>query len=242
MQMQPSAPSPAFVGRWIRRQCWSICFGTAEQSVTAGNFVLILHFHLHRLLSFPLTPTSSSSLLSSFPFVADPRQNFYKTELNKEEMYIRYIHKLYDLHLKAQNYTGTDKAKTPARFPPCCCGSFCLIISFSFCSHEFLSQRYSTIAPDPSCFPRSGPPCRFNVYTFLFVYHRGVVHPAALWWVAGMVGQASARVPQLPHAERVAEERVSAPNNHPEFRQGEGEQTSPNCNKKMWGGKKCASF
>lgn len=40
------------------------------------------------------------------------RQNFYKTELNKEEMYIRYIHKLYDLHLKAQNYTGTDKAKT----------------------------------------------------------------------------------------------------------------------------------
>uniref|UniRef100_A0A8C1SP79 Dedicator of cytokinesis 4 n=1 Tax=Cyprinus carpio TaxID=7962 RepID=A0A8C1SP79_CYPCA len=32
-------------------------------------------------------------------------QNFYKTELNKEEMYIRYIHKLYELHLKAQNYT-----------------------------------------------------------------------------------------------------------------------------------------
>uniref|UniRef100_G3Q563 Dedicator of cytokinesis 4b n=1 Tax=Gasterosteus aculeatus aculeatus TaxID=481459 RepID=G3Q563_GASAC len=31
--------------------------------------------------------------------------NFYKTELNKEEMYIRYIHKLYDLHFKAQNYT-----------------------------------------------------------------------------------------------------------------------------------------
>lgn len=47
-----------------------------------------------------------------------------------------------------------------------------------------------------------------------------------------MVGQASARVPQLPHAERVAEERVSAPNNHPEFRQGEGERTRHNCNKK----------
>ncbi|CAM4734738.1 unnamed protein product [Leuciscus chuanchicus] len=31
--------------------------------------------------------------------------NFYKTELNKEEMYIRYIHKLYELHLKAQNHT-----------------------------------------------------------------------------------------------------------------------------------------
>uniref|UniRef100_A0A672J8T6 Dedicator of cytokinesis 4b n=1 Tax=Salarias fasciatus TaxID=181472 RepID=A0A672J8T6_SALFA len=37
--------------------------------------------------------------------VRSPCQNFYKTELNKEEMYIRYIHKLYDLHLKAQNYT-----------------------------------------------------------------------------------------------------------------------------------------
>lgn len=35
-------------------------------------------------------------------------QNFYKTELNKEEMYIRYIHKLYDLHLKAQNFTGKN--------------------------------------------------------------------------------------------------------------------------------------
>lgn len=38
-------------------------------------------------------------------------QNFYKTELNKEEMYIRYIHKLYDLHLKAQNFTGTNGAQ-----------------------------------------------------------------------------------------------------------------------------------
>lgn len=27
-------------------------------------------------------------------------------------MYIRYIHKLYDLHLKAQNYTGTPKGRT----------------------------------------------------------------------------------------------------------------------------------
>lgn len=43
-------------------------------------------------------------------------QNFYKTELNKEEMYIRYIHKLYDLHLKAQNYTGTLK------------GIYCLVV------------------------------------------------------------------------------------------------------------------
>lgn len=40
------------------------------------------------------------------PCVCSFSQNFYKTELNKEEMYIRYIHKLYDLHLKAQNFTG----------------------------------------------------------------------------------------------------------------------------------------
>ncbi|XP_062572474.1 dedicator of cytokinesis protein 4-like [Saccostrea cucullata] len=30
--------------------------------------------------------------------------NFYKDNTNKEEMYIRYIKKLYDLHLAAQNY------------------------------------------------------------------------------------------------------------------------------------------
>ncbi len=28
-------------------------------------------------------------------------------------MYIRYIHKLYDLHLKAQNYTGTQARREP---------------------------------------------------------------------------------------------------------------------------------
>uniref|UniRef100_A0A8C3LVU7 Dedicator of cytokinesis 3 n=1 Tax=Chrysolophus pictus TaxID=9089 RepID=A0A8C3LVU7_CHRPC len=32
--------------------------------------------------------------------------NFYKSEINKEEMYIRYIHKLCDMHLQAENYTG----------------------------------------------------------------------------------------------------------------------------------------
>uniref|UniRef100_A0A8C7GIT0 Dedicator of cytokinesis 3 n=1 Tax=Oncorhynchus kisutch TaxID=8019 RepID=A0A8C7GIT0_ONCKI len=31
--------------------------------------------------------------------------NFYKSEMNKEEMYIRYIHKLCDLHLQAEDYT-----------------------------------------------------------------------------------------------------------------------------------------
>lgn len=37
-------------------------------------------------------------------------QNFYKSEINKEEMYIRYIHKLCDMHLQAENYTGTKKS------------------------------------------------------------------------------------------------------------------------------------
>uniref|UniRef100_A0A6Q2XH88 Dedicator of cytokinesis 3 n=1 Tax=Esox lucius TaxID=8010 RepID=A0A6Q2XH88_ESOLU len=32
--------------------------------------------------------------------------NFYKSEINKEDMYIRYIHKLCDLHLQAEDYTG----------------------------------------------------------------------------------------------------------------------------------------
>lgn len=52
---------------------------------------------------------------------------------------------------------------------------------------------------------------------------RGVVHPAAVRRVAGVVRQAAQGVPQLPHAERVAKERVSASHHRPEFRQGEGE-------------------
>lgn len=39
-------------------------------------------------------------------------QNFYKSEINKEEMYIRYIHKLCDMHLQAENYTGTVHTHT----------------------------------------------------------------------------------------------------------------------------------
>lgn len=39
-------------------------------------------------------------------------QNFYKSEINKEEMYIRYIHKLCDMHLQAENYTGRRNRKS----------------------------------------------------------------------------------------------------------------------------------
>ena len=35
-----------------------------------------------------------------------PHKNFYKSEVNKEDMYIRYIHKLCDLHLQAEDFTG----------------------------------------------------------------------------------------------------------------------------------------
>ena len=69
-------------------------------------------------LSSSLSFTLSLSLIS---LSLSARQNFYKTELNKEEMYIRYIHKLYDLHLKAQNYTGEPvgtSSCTPHRSGP----------------------------------------------------------------------------------------------------------------------------
>lgn len=36
-------------------------------------------------------------------------KNFYKSEVNKEDMYIRYIHKLCDLHLQAEDFTGTQR-------------------------------------------------------------------------------------------------------------------------------------
>ena len=32
-------------------------------------------------------------------------QNFYKTEINRQEMYIRYIYKLSNLHVEALNFT-----------------------------------------------------------------------------------------------------------------------------------------
>lgn len=60
------------------------------------------HTYIYKYICIVLNNFSNVSFLS---------QNFYKTELNKEEMYIRYIHKLYDLHLKAQNYTGENEAR-----------------------------------------------------------------------------------------------------------------------------------
>lgn len=63
--------------------------------------LLVQTMNFSRIFADP-TVEEQSTLVLFFFFL----QNFYKTELNKEEMYIRYIHKLYDLHLKAQNFTG----------------------------------------------------------------------------------------------------------------------------------------
>lgn len=53
-------------------------------------------------------PQMEASLI--FMFIScSLSQNFYKSEINKEEMYIRYIHKLCDMHLQAENYTGELK-------------------------------------------------------------------------------------------------------------------------------------
>ena len=37
--------------------------------------------------------------------IFDFLQNFYKNEFNRKEMYLRYIYKLHDLHMTAENYT-----------------------------------------------------------------------------------------------------------------------------------------
>ncbi|KAJ8981636.1 hypothetical protein NQ317_000864 [Molorchus minor] len=46
-----------------------------------------------------------SSITRLLERLLDYRNNFYKNEFNRKEMYLRYIHKLHDLHLSAENYT-----------------------------------------------------------------------------------------------------------------------------------------
>ncbi|EMP25230.1 Dedicator of cytokinesis protein 4 [Chelonia mydas] len=91
--------------------CWSIGVnGTA----LGGRFIASRLDVLNRSPLDRSLPTKSDILnhvtnMGQKPVLFDKSTvfslNFYKTELNKEEMYIRYIHKLYDLHLKAQNFT-----------------------------------------------------------------------------------------------------------------------------------------
>lgn len=52
-------------------------------------------------------------------FSATETQNFYKSEVNKEDMYIRYIHKLCDLHLQAEDFTGNARRRLFSSHPQC---------------------------------------------------------------------------------------------------------------------------
>lgn len=65
-------------------------------------------------------------------------------------MYIRYIHKLYDLHLKAQNYTGMLKTKavTYGR----CIAVVCILYSGPVILTALLSISY-ILKDVESCFP-----------------------------------------------------------------------------------------
>ena len=67
-------------------------------------------------------------------------QNFYKSEINKEEMYIRYIHKLCDMHLQAENYTG-ESGK----------GELCVFIRKTWGQHRTTPGSF---LPDLSNIPR----------------------------------------------------------------------------------------
>uniref|UniRef100_A0A7N8WR51 Dedicator of cytokinesis protein 3-like n=1 Tax=Mastacembelus armatus TaxID=205130 RepID=A0A7N8WR51_9TELE len=75
----------------IEQETWR---ETGISFVTSQHYVQILMavtLHVHADVTMLVCFSSS--------------QNFYKSEINKEEMYIRYIHKLCDMHLQAENYT-----------------------------------------------------------------------------------------------------------------------------------------
>lgn len=92
-------PTGDYICHFNLLSCQNPPFPTAENE-TAGA----LELACQHVGNSEFHPRGSSIVPTAFFCLC---QNFYKTELNKEEMYIRYIHKLYDLHLKAQNYTGT---------------------------------------------------------------------------------------------------------------------------------------
>lgn len=62
----------------------------------------------HRCRTAPETKTLRyvNDIYHIFFAIFQSHQNFYKSEVNKEDMYIRYIHKLCDLHLQAEDFTG----------------------------------------------------------------------------------------------------------------------------------------
>lgn len=79
----------------------------AETKKIGGSVNLMVS---HRLRTAPETKISTCVKdiyhLFFFFLIFQSHQNFYKSEVNKEDMYIRYIHKLCDLHLQAEDFTG----------------------------------------------------------------------------------------------------------------------------------------
>lgn len=90
----------------LKKKCWLIsrdCMkGDEMENKKIGGSVnlMVRHFQTHLGLFW-------SRNLNFFLFCWN--QNFYKSEVNKEDMYIRYIHKLCDLHLQAEDFTGNRK-------------------------------------------------------------------------------------------------------------------------------------
>uniref|UniRef100_A0A8C4LYV2 Dedicator of cytokinesis 3 n=1 Tax=Equus asinus asinus TaxID=83772 RepID=A0A8C4LYV2_EQUAS len=72
---------------------------------TGISFVTSVTRLMERLLDYRYLLKHLWHPLSSLCVFRSLLQNFYKSEINKEEMYIRYIHKLCDMHLQAENYT-----------------------------------------------------------------------------------------------------------------------------------------
>uniref|UniRef100_A0A8C4M0S0 Dedicator of cytokinesis 3 n=1 Tax=Equus asinus asinus TaxID=83772 RepID=A0A8C4M0S0_EQUAS len=79
---------------------------------TGISFVTSVTRLMERLLDYRYLLKHLWHPLSSLCVFRSLLQNFYKSEINKEEMYIRYIHKLCDMHLQAENYTGEWEAET----------------------------------------------------------------------------------------------------------------------------------
>uniref|UniRef100_A0A7N8XV04 Dedicator of cytokinesis protein 3-like n=1 Tax=Mastacembelus armatus TaxID=205130 RepID=A0A7N8XV04_9TELE len=85
------------------RELFSLLLEKIEQETwreTGISFVTSQHY-VQILMAVTLHVHADVTMLVCF----SSSQNFYKSEINKEEMYIRYIHKLCDMHLQAENYT-----------------------------------------------------------------------------------------------------------------------------------------
>ncbi|TMW44459.1 hypothetical protein DOY81_010458 [Sarcophaga bullata] len=60
---------------------------------------------LERLLDYVHSFIRVKRIVTNVCLVTVNLLNFYKNEINRKEMYLRYIYKLHALHLQAENYT-----------------------------------------------------------------------------------------------------------------------------------------